>query len=592
MFKKYKFKSIQSNILLGILTVVILVLVITIVLAFKFTTEVVEENAKDYTFKLINQVERNIDYYLKEMDNISNAINYNFDVSEYLSDKSHLTASQKQNLYEKIQLEIEGMLGNRKDISSISIFGYNGNNIFSTNKEFKSYIDLESLDWYKSALNNDAESVFSGSHIQNIFEDEYLWVVTLSKEILDLKVRNGIGVLSIDLNYKIINEICNEIKLGDNGYIYIIDRDGELVYHPKQRLIHSNLEEEYIDEAMALTSGSFNKGKGADEKVYSVKLSSKTGWRIVGVSYVNEFVEDTNRLWTYYSILSVVALVIAVIVSNLVAKNISKPIKQLKESMEEVRDHNLNLEIVIDSENEIADLSHTFNEMTTEIKSLIQEKTLEQRKKRKSELKALQAQINPHFLYNTLDSIIWMSVEKRNEEVVEMTSALAKMYRLSISKGEEVISVRDEMNHIKNYLVIQKFRYGSKMDFTMDFDEDILDLKTLKIILQPIVENSIYHGIKNKMGSGNISIKGFRQDDYLILQVIDNGVGMKPETLNNIFNIASKNGNGVGVNNVDERIKLYFGKDYGLYYESELDVGTTVTIKLPIRKRGDDVEQI
>lgn len=582
MLKLFQFKSIQRNIIVGMMIVVSLILIITIGLAFSFTKSAVEDNAKEYTIRLIDQVERNIDYYLKEMNNIANAISYNFDVSEYFS------RTPTRELHDKIQQEVNGMMSNRNDISSVSIFGLNEHHIVSSNKQLKEYIDLTEKNWYKEALSNPQQSVLSGSHVQNIYENEYLWVITLSKELLDLQQRDSIGVLSIDLNYKIIDEICNEIKLGESGYIYIVDGDGELIYHPKQRLINSGIENEYLEETILHEKGSFIKGKGQDEKLYTVKLSSYSGWRIVGVSYTNEFVENTGKLWTYYMIVIIVALAVAIFISNLIAKTISKPVKELKMSMEEIRDRNLDQEVEIKVNNEIGDLSHTFNEMTHEIKTLIDEKTVEQKKKRKSELKALQAQINPHFLYNTLDSIIWMAVENKNDEVVEMTSALAKMYRLSISKGEEMITVDEEMHHIKNYLIIQKFRYGDKMDYSIEFDNDIRHLKTLKILLQPIIENSIYHGLKNKIGSGHIWIHGYKENRHLVFEVRDDGVGMKPEVLENIFNVDSETGNGVGVKNVNERIKLYFGQSYGLEYTSELEVGTTVRVVIPCYEEVQD----
>ena len=221
--------------------------------------------------------------------------------------------------------------------------------------------------------------------------------------------------------------------------------------------------------------------------------------------------------------------------------------------------------------------------MIEKIKELMLQNNKEQELKRKNELKALQAQINPHFLYNTLDSIVWMAESKKSEEVVLMTSALAKLFRTSISKGEEVISINNEIEHIKNYLIIQKIRYKNKLDFEIDVDDEILHNKVLKIILQPLVENSIYHGIKNKDGIGIITIKGRRIQDKILLQVIDNGTGMTPAEIDKVFNKKGRqSGSGIGVYNVNQRIKLYYGDEYGLGYESEIDKGTIVSVWLPV----------
>ncbi|UUZ97402.1 sensor histidine kinase [Paenibacillus sp. P25] len=215
--------------------------------------------------------------------------------------------------------------------------------------------------------------------------------------------------------------------------------------------------------------------------------------------------------------------------SVFLSRRLSRPILQLQERMKEVEKGNFDIQVPVGNTREIGRLARTFNLMVGRIKELMAQVVEEQEFKRKTELSALQAQINPHFLYNTLDSIIWMAESKKSEEVVLMTSALSKLFRASISKGEELVPIRNEMEHIFNYLTIQKIRYRDKLEFHIDTDPDILHFQTLKIVLQPIVENAIYHGIKNKYGVGVIRITGEKRDGEIRLQVIDNGVGMEPE---------------------------------------------------------------
>jgi two-component system sensor histidine kinase YesM len=221
--------------------------------------------------------------------------------------------------------------------------------------------------------------------------------------------------------------------------------------------------------------------------------------------------------------------------------------------------------------------------MIGKIRELMNQIVLEQEFKRKSELKALQAQINPHFLYNTLDSIVWMAEGNKLEEVVTMTLALGNLLRASIGKGSELIPIQVEIEHITSYLTIQKMRYKSKLDFQIDVDENILHCKTLKLILQPLVENCIYHGIKNKVGTGIIQIIGKRSENQILFKVSDNGVGMEPEKLKQLlskeYNMDDK---GVGVTNVNERLQLYFGGQFGLSFTSVMDKGTEVMICIPI----------
>ncbi len=256
--------------------------------------------------------------------------------------------------------------------------------------------------------------------------------------------------------------------------------------------------------------------------------------------------------------------------------------------MKRVENGNFDTEVKINSADEIGELSRDFNIMIKKINRLMRQNMQDQEQKRKSELKALQAQINPHFLYNTLDSIIWMAEAKKHEEVVEMTSALANLFRLSISKGEQIIPIKKEVEHIKNYLIIQKMRYKDKLDFKIDVNEKIMDYKILKILLQPLVENSIYHGIKNKTGMSLIQITGEKFEDKILLKVIDDGVGMDKHQIKNIFKKSktSIEKSGVGVRNVNERIKLYFGNNYGITYESKIGIGTTANIWLTILDKG------
>ena len=289
-----------------------------------------------------------------------------------------------------------------------------------------------------------------------------------------------------------------------------------------------------------------------------------------------------------YIIVTGIILGIAIIISILISKEITKPLEILKNSMKEVEKGDFEtgyIEII--GQNEIVSLSKSFNIMICKIKKLIEQNITEQKQKRKSEIKALQAQINPHFLYNTLDSIIWMAECNKTREVVIMTSSLAKLLRESISNEEEFTTIEREVNYIKSYLTIQQMRYKDKLEFEFDVEESIYSVRIIKLILQPIVENAIYHGIKYKEGKSLISIKGYDCGNEIEIIVKDTGVGMDKYQLEHIFDNCKRNekSNGVGVSNVQMRLQLTYGKEYGLVYESKKSEGTTVKIRIP--KRGE-----
>ncbi|MCK5735518.1 MAG: sensor histidine kinase, partial [Spirochaetaceae bacterium] len=243
----------------------------------------------------------------------------------------------------------------------------------------------------------------------------------------------------------------------------------------------------------------------------------------------------------------------------------------------------------LDATDEIRELAREYDIMVGRISELMDENVREQELKRKSDLKALQAQINPHFLYNTLDSIIWMGEMNKSDEVVKMTSALSRLFRVSISKGRELITLRDELEHVRSYLTIQEMRYKNKFRYLIDIPEELMDCTVLKITLQPLVENAIYHGIRDIEYEGLIEIGGYREKEDIILTVKDNGEGMDRETLSALIDgISDMNDNenlnrqqGTGVRNVHERIRLYFGFEYGLNYESSKGRGTLISIRIP-----------
>lgn len=302
---------------------------------------------------------------------------------------------------------------------------------------------------------------------------------------------------------------------------------------------------------------------------------------------VEELLRKSNKAQSLYVLVAMGLMIVALFFSRFISRSITQPIQQLCDSMERVQEGDFSVsDIVVESQNEIGSLTKSFNVMTHRIQELMEQNIREQEAKRKSELKALQSQINPHFLYNTLDSIIWMAEGKKNEEVVLMTASLARLLRQSISNEDEVVSIGQEVEYARGYLTIQKMRYKDKMEFQIEVDPSILHIPLIKLVLQPVIENAIYHGLKYKESKGLLLVKGFMKNDNAVLQVIDNGVGMDEETLAHIYERHKVNyqSNGVGVYNVQKRLQLYYGNEYGITYESKKGEGTTATITIPGRQ--------
>lgn len=584
MFPLFPLKSIQSSMSVAFSCLILFSIAITSLVSYSLSEEAVIKNSQVYVGEVIKQVNANIQSYVDNMENISLFALTNKDVKYYISENTFLGENELRPYEKRISDLFQSILYTRKDIASIMVFGYNGRfvsdrRITSLNPSTK----LEDQVWYKNAKNEGGKSVISPPHVQNIIQNEYRWVVSLSRELKSTDGIKGQGILLVDLNLSVINQICRNINLGKRGYVFIVDQNGTVVYHPQQQLIYSNLRTERIDEVMKSGSGvSFIANDQDGKRIYTVQ-NTGFGWKIVGVAYTNELISNPGAIRNSFLLVGVLGLIVTLIISFLLASRLSRPIKNLQSIMKQVERGNFDVRAEINHINEIGQLSRTFNMMLGQIERLMQQIIQTQETKRKTELKLLQAQINPHFLYNTLDSIIWMGEQQKHEEVVRMTSALAKLFRASITKEEELVPISVEIEHINSYLLIQKMRYEEKLDYRIEVAEELMPLKTLKILLQPFVENAIYHGIKNKPDDGFILITGEEQGGNVVFKVTDNGLGMKPEQLNAMFRPAEKDrgGGGVGVINVLERIRLFFGEEYGVRFDSDPEVGTQVTIVVP-----------
>ncbi len=566
------------------------IIVAAIVISFSVTEETARLSSQQYTQQLIRQISNNISAYIDYMNGISTFVQSDKDIQEFLQANQTKT---RHHLGKRAQEVMKTFIRSRKDISLVAVFDFSNQSLFH-DSSFKQnpYRLPQDQPWFTAAVQAQGGSIISSSHVQNIVQDRYRWVISLSRLIYKINTNETIGVLLVDLNYDVINRICSSIKLGKRGYVFIIDKNGEIVYHPQQQLVYGNLKKENIQQIVKSSQNYFAADNVEADKFYSVETMPVIGWKVIGVNYRDELVENRDKIRQTYASWGLAFFSISILLSIILAQRIAKPIRELRNSMRQVEQGNFSVRSEIKSSNEIGELGRDFNIMVSEIEKLLRRITEQQELKRKSELKALQMQINPHFLYNTLDSIIWMAEGGKQQEVISMSSSLARLFRLSISKGKEIIDIGSEIEHVRNYLTIQKIRYKDRLDYRIEVPENLKSYKTVKIILQPLVENAIYHGIKNKEGPGLVIIGGRQHEGGLELFVQDDGVGMSEATLRTLQGrlAGTKTDipqdpnllhSGLGVHNVDERIKLYFGQSFGLSFESAEDVGTTVKIRLP-----------
>lgn len=566
-------RSIQFFISSSIMLITIIAMLFVGIMLYSKFNKSAEQNAIISTRQVIDQVNLNLDYYLRSMMEISDSLN---DLIYY-----------KQDINEKKLIEqMNVILGTRKDIVSLNIFSKDGQIVVgSPSYKIKKDVNIIQQDWFSEPINEPANLYFSSPHVQNIFEKQHSWVVSLSREITFYKNnKKEQGVLLVDMNFSALDQLCRKARLGKKGYIYLVDSRGNIVYHPQQQLINASLKSENVIEVMKHISGIyFDKFEG-ENRLITIQTVNYCRWRIVGIAYIDEIVTTRKEIAIFIGWTLLFGTLFVIFISAFISAKISKPIKELEKSMKMVEEGMLDISINIKGEAEVAKLAGTFNMMLTRIRYLMEQIVLEQESKRKAEFEVLQAQINPHFLYNTLNSVVRMVESGKKEDAIIMITSLSKLFRISISKGRNIITIQEELEHASNYMIIQKIRYKNKFRFEIEAQEAVLQCKTVKLILQPIIENAIYHGIEYMVDEGFIKVSAEIVNEKLLLQVSDNGSGMRPETVENILTARSesKEGVGVGVKNVHERIQLCYGKEYGLEFISEVDQGTIVKIWLPL----------
>lgn len=387
------------------------------------------------------------------------------------------------------------------------------------------------------------------------------------------------------MNYSSIEQLLSKAnKDNTSEYLYLMDSSGEIIYHPKQKLIYADLYRENNLEAARYDDGSQEEVFDGEKRLITVKTISYTGWKIVSVTPITSFQMGLKDMRFFMIMLMALSLLTLVVINQLASGQIAKPLQKLNDSVKEWETGNLNSDIYVGGPIEVEHLGRALRATVAQIRQMMQDILVEQEEKRKSELDALQSQINPHFLYNTLDSIVWMIEGERYRDAVFMVTQLASLFRISLSRGKTVISLEDELKHAGNYMNIQMVRYKDVFAVVFDIAPEILSCCTIKLVMQPLLENVIYYGVEHMDGEGEIVVKGYLRDGDVYVEVKDNGLGMPEEEVSQLLkdnHRVRKHGSGVGLINVHNRIRLCFGEAYGLEIESAPDEGTTVRIHLP-----------
>ncbi len=531
--------------------------------------------------RVLAQVNLNLDAYLRGMMRVSDTMYYRVIKNADL-DSDSLDA-QMALLYES----------NRDSLVSIAVFAQSGELVSATPlATLKKSVAPQRQDWFAAAVDRIENLHFSTPHVQNLFEDpdyRYRWVVSLSRQV-ELTRAGSIegGVLLVDMSFSGIEQICKDVELASSdGYLYLIDGDGEIIYHPRQQLIYAGLLEENNRTAAGYEDGSHAETFGGAKRQVTVKTVGYTGWKLVGVVPADNIWDNYGQLLLFFLFVVLFSIFLLVFVNLHLSERISVPIKTLERAVKELEAGREEVDIDVSGPYEIEHLGHSIRSMVSTMRHLMDDIIEQEAQKRRSELDVLQSQINPHFLYNTLDSVVWMTENGRTDEAILMVTSLARFFRISLSRGSNIIPIADELEHARHYLTIQKMRYKNKFSAVIAAEDGVEGLYTIKLIVQPILENAIYHGMAYADGDGEIAVRARRDGEDVVIEVADNGPGMPEETVERLLDQSyaaapGTKGSGIGLRNVHQRIRLTFGEEYGLAIHSEPDAGTTVCIRLPV----------
>lgn len=511
-----------------------------------------------------------VELYVDKLKVISNILVKNNETIKYL------TGSENTDDAENLNLLLKNTIESDSTIKSIIIVGKDGR-LMSNEKKINMSMssDMMKQQWYVDAIHSNNMPVLTKARMQNFSMDKDNWVISVSQEIRDSK-GNNLGVLLIDIKYKIIDNFLNDLNVSDKDYVFILNHKNEVVYHKDTNYFTSNELKKNLIQESKMNMGYDTKNKRLIQ-LYEIK---NTDWTLYGVSSLIELQVMKRNLIETIVFISIVLLLIIAYSGSYFAGRITRPIAKLEEVMKNIEEDFTTVELDEKGCYEAQSLAAHFNNMIEKIKILLEEITQKEKYLRTSELNALHSQINPHFLYNTLDTIAWMAEFKDTQKVVALTKALAQFFRLSLNGGNELTTVYNELEHIKQYLYIQKQRYGDKLSCDISYDENIGEVKILKIIIQPIVENAIYHGIRQVDRKGIIQINAKREGKDIIFTIMDNGDGFDLSLLKREESTKNIKLGGVGIKNVDKRIKLYYGEEYGVNIDSIIGVGTTVYIRV------------
>lgn len=534
---------------------------------YQTSSVAIRQTTEQNTRKTIQQSGQFITSYLQKVKQTTSSLAENEKIKTYAQIPSQENAEQLWQLFATI-------LKTDSDLVSAILVTKDGN-LISTDPELtmKTSADMMKEKWYQDAIHKGSMPILTPARRTVSHTTGEKWVISIMQEVVDKDGKN-LGVVRLDIGYKTLEAYLDQLQLGKEGFTFIVDANHDFVYHPKKEVYSSHAEMKAMAPYLSVKNG-YVKSKQAYVSQYQIPNS---GWTLIGVSSMEQLhAVQTQILWSFIGT-GLFALGVCLIGIWFVLRLWIKPLRDLQATILKVGSGHSDLRANETGSPELVDLARQFNIMLDRIDQLMIAVKEEEQNVRRYELQALSSQINPHFLYNTLDTIVWMAEFNDSKRVVEVTKSLAKYFRLALNQGHEQISLKDEIDHVRQYLFIQKQRYGGKLQYEIDELSAYDNYQIPKLILQPLVENAIYHGIKEMNRQGMIRVSVSKNDTQLIVSIYDNGRGFVASETTNATLVRL---GGVGLKNVNQRLQLQFGKSYHMEIKSEENTYTEIRLYFP-----------
>lgn len=589
----YYVLSIKNKISLAFIIVFSSLLILLVAIVYNITSGILINKAIESTLQNLRLVSEKFDIAFENVENYAKTAIINNDVQDVLIKTQLDNELDNYSNVQKVRKTLDSIINPRFLIDSMILYDFK-NKIYDSGKiQSLEYAFRPEYNRFNGNFITSGPKFWADTHESNFTEAESRQkIITFTSAVINANSGQPLGVLETNVNEKYISSLYSKIEMGQSGRLFIINKDGMVVSDTNKENIYFNISEEPYFKWVLDNEGGKIFSTHNNQNLIISRHYKRLNWIIIGVVPTSEITQDKYFLISRIALLGVVFILTSIFLTIFISNSITKPIVKLKKSMEYVGDGDLEVRVEVKTKDEVGALAEEFNRMIKKTSVLMESVYTEHKRKKEYELALLQSQINPHFLYNTLESICGLAVLNRNEDIINLTNELAMFYRGVLSKGSKIVAIQDEIKITERYMRILKVRYGDQFEYSINVEKEIYKFPTIKLVLQPIVENSISHGLRNKREKGFLVIRGLVEEGNVCIYIIDNGVGMKPEELERVFmeDTEDNHKRSFGLKSTDERIKLYFGPEYGLKVESVFNEGTTVKIVLPAKEMWGGVE--